>query len=222
MATTAGVSLGKDGTIVANRPVVTFNEQYGAGAAYVAERVAERLGVPYLASKFSSEEIETIDRAAEADSSGSNRFVWDMAHASSGVGADMDSSAAGDAEARTAIIRDNTRELLDMVRGGGGAIVGRDATVVLAGVQGAYHVRLEAPVGTRIQRAAEAAGISQEVAARRQAREDQFRTEMSMRLMRWTPSNREHYDLVVDTGRTSLDDAVDQIVADYQSKHPDI
>lgn len=187
----------------------------------MAERVAERLGVPYLASKFSSEDIETIDRAPESEP-GPNRFLWDLAHASYGAGADADAATAGDAESRTEIVRQTFGEILGAVKVAGGTVVGRDATVVLADMHGAYHVRLEAPVQQRIERAAEAAGISLGQAATRQAREDQLRTEMSWRLMQWTPSKHEHYDLVIDTGSTSLDDAVDQVVEGYRQAFPDL
>src|SRR5688500_4740054 len=53
------VSVGSAGELTASRPVVTVNEQYGAGAAYVAERVAERLGVPYVGSRFDSADLES-------------------------------------------------------------------------------------------------------------------------------------------------------------------
>ena len=49
--------------------------------------------------------------------------------------------------------------------------------------------------------------------AQRQRREDSVRTQMSKRLMQWDPAEASHYDLVLDTGEVSLDDAVDRIVA---------
>ena len=62
------VSMTQDGGLVAVRPVVTINEQYGAGASYVAERVAQRLGVPYVGTRFSSEELERAEAAASTRS----------------------------------------------------------------------------------------------------------------------------------------------------------
>ena len=97
-------------------------------------------------------------------------------------------------------------------------IVGRDATAILAGTEGVLHVRLEAPVRTRVARAAEDSGISLEVAARRQRREDRVRVQMSERLMQWNPTDPSRYDLVIDTGDASLDEAVDLIVAASQAK----
>jgi glucuronide carrier protein len=97
-------------------------------------------------------------------------------------------------------------------------IIGRDATVICAGVRGALHVRLEAPLRTRVSRAAELDGISTEVAAQRQAREDRMRVLMSDRLMHWDPTDESRYDLVIDTSEVSLDDAVDMIVAASEAK----
>jgi cytidylate kinase len=94
-----------------------------------------------------------------------------------------------------------------------GVIVGRDATVILANMKGALHVRLEAPVEVRISRAADASGIGRDVAAQRRVREDSVRTQMSKRLMQWNPADASHYDLVFDASEVSLDDAVDRIVA---------
>jgi glucuronide carrier protein len=62
----AAVSVARDGGLVAVRPVVTVNEQYGAGASYVAERVAQRLGVPYVGTRFTSRDLERAEVAASA------------------------------------------------------------------------------------------------------------------------------------------------------------
>lgn len=213
-----GLAVNTEGTLVARRPVVTLNEQYGAGGTYVGTRVAERLGVPFVGSRFSSKELETIDQAAEAQPT-MNRWLWDFAHANTG---DIDAAAAADARSNTAAVAENTAQVIGFVKDDGGVLLGRDATRILSLMRGALHVRLEAPVRVRIDRAAETAGISREVAAQRQSREDRLRTEMSYRLMKYNPHDHDNYDLVINTGETSLDDAVDRIVAVYRQKFPDL
>ena len=96
--------------------------------------------------------------------------------------------------------------------------MGRDATVVLAGMAGALHVRLEAPDVDRMARAIETEGLATEVAAQRLLREDRMRPRMSRRVMGWDPADHSRYDLVIDTSETSLDEAVDQIVAAVEAK----
>ncbi|WP_432560218.1 glycoside-pentoside-hexuronide (GPH):cation symporter [Granulicoccus sp. GXG6511] len=212
-----GLDINTEGTLVARRPVVTINEQYGAGGTYIGERVAERLGIPFVGSRFTSSEIEQIDRAAEAEPT-MNRWLWDFAHTSN---ADIDAAVRADAESNTRVVRENTTQVIGFVKDEGGVILGRDATRVLALMRGAFHVRLEAPVRVRIDRAAETAKISRETAAQRQSREDRMRNEMSMRLMKYDATDHTYYDLVVNT-EGSLDDAVEQIVAAYRQKFPDL
>ena len=48
--------------------------------------------------------------------------------------------------ADTELVERNIADVIDRVKGAGGVIVGRDATVILSRMQGALHVRLQAPV----------------------------------------------------------------------------
>lgn len=216
----AALGVGAAGELVAERPVVTFNEQYGAGATYVATRVAERLDVPFIGSKFTSEDLAEVEAAAAAASGSGDAGVATFLRSMSRTGVDADSSVAANQEADHEIVRENTADIIGRVSGDGGALVGRDGCRVLAGMDGAFHVRLEAPVQSRIERAAQLFGISPAMASERQVREDRMRTAMSERLMHYDQTDRSHYDLVIDTGSTSLDDAVDQIVAAYTEKYP--
>jgi glucuronide carrier protein len=205
------VSVAQDGGLVAVRPVVTLNEQYGAGASYVAERVAQRLGVPCIGFRFSSEQLERADSAEPTrDHPGA---LSDFLRSFSRTSNDVDASVSADAQIDTELVQRNIAEVVDQVKTSGGVIVGRDATVILSKMRGALHVRLEAPVRTRVARAAEALGISPDHAAQRQRREDRMRTLMSQRLMQWDPAEANRYDLVVNTGDVSLDETVDMIVA---------
>jgi glucuronide carrier protein len=212
------VSVGSDGELVAARPVVTVNEQYGAGASYVAERVAQRLDVPYVGTRFSSTDLERAEAAESGGTEAGSGPIPDFLRSFSRTMNDVDASVAADAKTDNELVLRNIAEVLDTVKNSGGVVVGRDATVILAKMQGALHVRLEAPVEARVSRAAEASGISRDVAARRQQREDRVRTQMSKRLMHWDPADASHYDLVIDTSQISLDDAVDRIVAASESE----
>ena len=98
----------------------------------------------------------------------------------------------------------------------GGVIIGRNATVILAARPRTLHVLLTGDVKDRVQRAAEAAGIPLDQAARRQGREDQVRADMSRVLYGWDPHDPARYDLVINTSRipesavaTAIVDAVE-------------
>jgi cytidylate kinase len=71
---------------------------------------------------------------------------------------------------------------------------------------------LDGPLQKRIERAAQAAGIDVEQAAKRQKREDQVRADMSIELYGWDPRDPTRYDLLVNTGLMDLDACVRVIV----------
>ena len=203
----------RDGGLVAVRPVVTVNEQYGAGASYVAQRVAQRLRVPYIGTRFSSEELERAEDLESAPTVVYSDAISDFLRSFSRTPNDVDASISADAQIDTELVQRNIDEVIDAVKDSGGVIVGRDATIILARMQGAVHIRLEAPVAIRVARAVETLGIGADIAARRQQREDRVRSQMSRRLMHWDPTDKNRYDLVIDTSRVSLDEAVDLIIA---------
>jgi glucuronide carrier protein len=211
-------ALGEDRGLIAVRPVVTVNEQYGAGASYVAERVAQRLEVPYVGTRFSSEELELTEAAASERTDSHSDAMSNFLRSFSPTLNDVDASVSADAQTDAELVQRNIADVIGRVKDSGGVTVGRDATVILSGMQGALHVRLEAPPQARVSRAVEALGISRDVAARRQQREDRIRNQMSQRLMHWDPTDASRYDLVLDTSVVSLDDAVDMIVAASQAK----
>jgi cytidylate kinase len=85
-------------------------------------------------------------------------------------------------------------------------------------MRGAVHIRMIGDVEDRIDRAAHDHGISREVAAQRQVREDRMRPRMSRRLMHWEPTDVGRYHLIVDSSRMSLDEAVEEIVAAVEAE----
>ena len=202
--------------LAATGPVVTVNELYGAGGATVARAVAERLNVPFIGPRFSSTALEQLERdqAAEVEQDvQASRFLRSLSR----TGVDADATIAANAEADSAIVAQNTAEIVRKVRDGG-VLVGRDGCAVLTSMPGAVHVRLVGSVESRVARAAQEAGISPQLAGERQLREDAMRTAMSQRLMKYDPADPGNYDLVIDTGHVSLDQAVDQILAAVTAK----
>lgn len=192
----------------ATGPVVTLFEQYGCGADAIGRKVAERLGVPYTGQRLSSADLEAAPEYDEKVEGTWDRFLRSVA--GRGI-SDADLNIGADQRADRNLAAENAIEVTQAVAHGG-VILGRNATVVLAQHPGALHVRLTAPAGVRVGRAAEFDAISEEVAERRSESEDRLRGEMSKRLYGWDPNNDEAYDLVINTGRYSIDEAVDMIV----------
>jgi glucuronide carrier protein len=217
----AGVVLTPRGDqLMARRPVVTVNEDYGAGAAYVAPRVAEKLGVPYAGLAFSSEDLERASSPNPkvlADDTTGRTLRW--LHSFSWPGMDVNvATASGDAQVGTNLVNKNIDEVMGLVKGFGGVVLGRDATAILGRMRGAVHIRMIGDVEDRIERARADYGIDREVAAQRQVREDRMRPRMSRRLMHWEPTDEGRYHLIIDSSRMSLDEAVEEIVAAVEAE----
>lgn len=217
----AGVVLAPQGDqLIARRPVVTLNEEYAAGAALIAPRIAEQLGVPYAGLAFSSEDLERASssnpRVLADDAAGRTRR-W--LHSFSWPGVDVNvATASGDARVGRDLVRKNIDEVMGLVKGFGGVVLGRDATAILGQMRGAVHIRVIGEVEDRIERATETYGISREVAQQRQVREDRMRPRMSRRLMHWEPTDEGRYHLIIDSSRMSLDEAVEEIVAAVEAE----
>lgn len=193
-------------------PVVTLFELYGAGAEYVAPRVAEALGVPYVEQAFSSLTIEEAEAAQQAreDSEGLLARIFRGLGNAGNVLGDRGAEALFAADDKT-LVDDNNRKVIESTAGGG-VLVGRNGAVILADRPGALHVLLTGTQEDRIDRAAATAGITRERAATRQASEDRIRREMSEQLYFWNPQDPSRYDMVLNTSRLALDEVVTIIV----------
>jgi cytidylate kinase len=191
------------------KPVVTLFESYGAGAADIGPRVARALGLPFHQQAFSSEQLEDAETQREKESVISRIFTA-MGGTSYG-GVDVGDVTAGQRDSYE-LVMENNRIVQDEARAGG-VILGRNATVILAARPSTLHVKLDAPVRQRITRAAEAAEIDLDRAAKRQKREDQFRADMSIQLYGWDPRETHRYDLVLNTGNLNTDICVEIILA---------
>lgn len=189
-------------------PVVTMFELYGAGAGEVGRRVADVLGLPFHAQAFSSADIEAGADAATAQNATLARVYSSLGGAYGGF--DGREVVTTQQEKYDLVMTNN--QAVWTAAEEGGVIVGRNAAVVLASRPGTVHVLLTGSVEDRVERAAREAGISTEQAARRQAREDEVRAEMSKVLYGWDPRLPERYDLVVNTTRIPVEAAVRAIV----------
>lgn len=190
-------------------PVITLFESYGAGASQVGPVVAEALGVPWIGQGVSSEELEAADPKGTGHVS-VTQFFRSLAFVDVGSIELLESPSVALARQNVGVVRTLVAE--------GGVILGRNATVILADLPGALHVKLEAPMEDRVRRAAAEAGITTEQAALRQAREDEARAAMSLELWGWDPRTTGRYDLVVNTATFGLDGAAEMILDAFARK----
>jgi cytidylate kinase len=173
----------------------------------VGPRVAEALGVVCHAQAFSSEQLEESPEQRDDEGLLSRVFTAMGRSYAALEGPAVAMAQRDDHE----LVLQNTRWVTDAARSGA-VIVGRNGALILASWPGALHVRLDATVQQRIERAARTSGITPDRAARRQRREDGIRADMSIRLYGWDPREPTRYDLVLNTGTLALDACVDIIV----------
>ena len=202
--------------ITSTGPVVTLFESYGSGAEQVGTRVAELLGVQFLSQQYSSEMLEQAS-AHQQDSEDGFLMRFFKRFGQPSVEHLDNILIPSDQQDDQQVVAGINRTLLDFTAGGG-VVLGRNGTVVLAGNPKALHVKLDGSVERRVARAAELAGIDPERAARRQINEDEGRSAMALRLYNWDPRDDKYYDVIVNTDRLSPEAAAQIIVAGVKAK----
>src|SRR6185437_12480800 len=137
------------------RLVVTLFESYGSGASYIGPRVARALGVPFHEQAFSSQQIEDAAEQRVEDQGVLSRFFGALGASYAGIeGPSVAMAQRDDYE----LVLENTRIVQEQADQGG-VITGRNGAFILADRPGALHVKLDGPLGQRIERAARDAGI---------------------------------------------------------------
>jgi len=184
-------------------PVVTLFESYGAGADEVGPRLADELGVPWCGQQVSTATLE------EADPKGTGRISVNQFIVSSSM---TDIGSTDLVESPLVRLVQQQAITVKQLAEGGGVILGRNATLILAGRRHTLHVKLDASPAFRVARAARLAGITPQQADVRRRREDAARAELSLESWHWDPRLSEHFDLVVNTETFGMDQAVRMIL----------
>ncbi|MGC0250719.1 glycoside-pentoside-hexuronide (GPH):cation symporter [Pseudactinotalea sp. Z1748] len=197
-------------------PVVTIFEREGAGATDIGPAVAEKLGVRFVAQKFTSDEVAEADAEVLVSDSAFERWLRTVSFTGT---QDADMARALETAEDHSIAERNRREVLESARDGA-VIAGRNGALVLGRAVGALHVRLTAPLSTRTERVMSKTGLDEQGARARIEFEDRVRAEMSANLYQWDPHTDEYYDLVINTGTVTYAQVVDMIVGFYRSKYP--
>lgn len=184
-------------------PIVTLFESYAAGAMRIGPAVAGELGIPWVGQQLSSDELESAENGHGP--SGLSRIYQALARSHLGALAGYEDPTLGHA-------REQQRQVQDLTTDGA-VILGRNATRILNGIPGVLHVKLDAPLEDRLERAVDTLSISPEVAAGRAAREDRVRAEMSLMFWGWDPRQSDYFDLILNTSTFGEDRCVEIIVS---------
>jgi cytidylate kinase len=164
--------------------VITISRQHGSGGNEIATRVSEMLGYRYFDKGLLTRQV----------SSGS---------------APTGNVEVSDEAASITRIQGIIRTAYEQ---GKIVIVGRGGQVILKGLPGVLHVRIEAPLDDRIRRVQAQEGMDLTQAQRMVTNYDRATADYLSRLYDINWADPVHYDLVINTHQLSIEGAAHLIV----------
>ncbi|MFD1506785.1 cytidylate kinase-like family protein [Georgenia yuyongxinii] len=199
-----------------SRPLIAISATYGAGGAVVGQRVADALGVPFLAHTFSSEQMEQAHREGGA----ANPSAAYLQHRVRGdLATDDDAARSALAELESRSFFEESDEEVRALLTTGGVVVGRAGPYLLRDDPAVLRVLLDGPRDARVAAGAAQEGVDAATAERRQAAHDASRVAVARVHYGVDPNELRHYAVVLDTVVLGFDTAADVIVTAARALH---
>ena len=188
--------------------VITISSQAGSGGALIAKAVAEKLQFDY----FNKRLIETIAESAHisaklVDSVEKTRL--------SGVSDFMASFVNKEHLIPELYLKHLMNVVSAIATHGRAVIVGRGCNFILP-PELRFSIRTIAPKKTRIQNIARTFNITRKEAKARVLQRESKRSAFVKRAYHKEINDPEHYDLVINTAKTSIDAAVNGVCAYFE------
>jgi len=208
---------------IAGMNAVTISRRYGAGGGEIAARLARRLGWQVVDREFIAQiasRLEISTNEAEEEDERGEGFVTRMLSAMRlAVPTDFALAMPVPAEDAATAYREAVRAVVAMaVRTGHVIIVGRGAQVLLADRPDVLHVRLVAPLASRVPVVASREGLSEAAARALIERKDRDRTRYIQAEFHRDVNDPLLYDLIINTAAGDYDGATDLIVLALERK----
>lgn len=191
--------------------VVTMSATYGAGGSVLGPRLAQRLSLPFadrlIPARDAPAPAGVAEQVTEAErlQISRSRFLARLAALTGGLGLPVPHP-----EDLSDPIRQRVEQSIhDLVESGGAVVLGRAASIVLAGHPRAFHVRLDGPEERRVPLAMAIEGIDTDTARARLVETDRARTRYLERLYEHDPADQRLYHLVVDSTVLATDDCIE-------------
>ncbi|QLQ15952.1 MAG: cytidylate kinase-like family protein [Micropruina sp.] len=176
---------------------VTISRELGSYGARVAEGVAAALGWTLVDKGRLDRVFRQYGLSLFSDLYDKKPTIWDFFNA----------------DAKTTLEMYH-KVVQAFAKAGNVVLLGRGGFAVLGHRDDTVDVRVNAPLETRIERVvARRKGRTPEDAAARIAAQDEVRERFVKQFYGRTWNDPENFDLVIDTGTTSVEDAVAQVVA---------
>ncbi len=185
-------------------PVITVSKEPGAGGNILAQKIAERLDLDI----FNRDIIKSIAESAKISAS-----VIETLEKKRLTGVeDFISSLVNKQYLYPGLYLEHLMKVVCTIAEHGRAvIVGRGANFILP-PERIFSVRMVAPLDVRIQNIAQRFDVSAEEAKRRVIRRESRRSAFIRQSFNADISNPIHYDLTINTGKMSIEAAVEAVI----------
>jgi cytidylate kinase len=209
--------------------VITISRQYGSGGRKIATRVAELLNYQFfdkhlmaqIAPNVGMSDNEIVDYSEESyhpqsfmqqirNLLGQPESVAEISTLErDSDGRDIKVQRKLDESQAMEMVRETVRTA---AKQGNVVIIGRGAQVILRDMEDAFHIRVIAPMQTRMDRLEMYEHLSYNQAWGLALDRDKANLEYMQRFFDEHPDNPLLYDMIINTGKFSVDDAAQLIV----------
>jgi cytidylate kinase len=202
-------------------PIVTISRQFGAGGSSVAGIVAAELGAEVVDKKLIEEvakrlslQPSEVEAETERPRTLLERLVRSFAALEPGLGAGWAPPYPDPLfDPRKEIIHLTEQVIKEVAASGNVVIVGRGAAFVLHDRPRVFRVFLRAPEQVRVKTLIQRLGVPEAAARRKMHETDSNRAAYIHQLYGHDWCDPDEYDLVVNTGRISYQNAAQMILS---------
>lgn len=205
-----GQFTGKKDKAEAQIPVITVSMEPGSGGSIIAQGIAERLGFDW----FHRDIVEKIAKTAKIRSKVVNSLEKERL---TGVKDFISSLVEEHYIHPDTYLRHLLPVISTIAKHGRAVIVGRGANFILP-AEDIFAVRVIAPLKKRIREVALNHNATTEEAKRRVIRRESRRKAFIRRTFNADISDPIHYDLTINTGKMSIDAAVEAVIGAVEAK----
>lgn len=192
-------------------PVITVCMEPGSGGSIVAQKIAERLGLDFFHHRI----IHEIAESGKLREEGLEAMEKDRL---SGI-QDFISSLISDHYLWPGLYLEHLTKVVEaMAKRGNAVIVGRGANFILSSKK-CLSVRVVSPLEIRVQHVVQSFGATVEDARQRVFNRESKRGAFVKKSFNKDITDPLNYDLVINTVRLSIEEAVDAVSLFYLSKY---
>jgi cytidylate kinase len=200
------------------RPAVTISRETGAGAITIGQMVTDSFqsldkGRPHSWALFD----QNIVKEMLEDQGLPKHLEEFIKEEGKSALKDAFEELLGLHPSTPALVQSMSRTIRKLATAGGVVLIGRGAHVICADLLHAFHVRLVAPLESRVQHIADYLKLSEREAAEYIKKSDRVRQQYVRRYFGADLADPHHYHLVINSGKVGFREAA-KIIAEAASR----